>query len=122
MKIPRNTPLLAQDWRGDPIRTVNADVAAAELDAGSEESRALFRKRDARLSPPAPQSELQNRSPVELADFFAERIGADRLAQDPHARAAADLLQRRNKALKLQEQKRRARQRVRRVKRYARWA
>lgn len=122
MKIPRNSPLLAQDWRGDPIRTVNADVAAAELDASSEESRALFRKRDGRLPPPDSPSELQNRSPVELADFFAERIGADRLAKDPHARAAADLLHRRDKALKAQEQKRRARQRVRGVKRYARWA
>jgi hypothetical protein len=118
MKIPRHSPLLAKDWRGDPIRTVNADVAAAELDASSEESRALFRKRDARLSPPPPHSELQNRSPVELADFFAERIGADRLANDPNARAAAQLLRRRDKALKLEGQKRR----VRRVKRYARWA
>lgn len=120
MKVRSAAPLLAQDWRGDPIRTVNADVAAAELDPNSEESRALFQKRGLRPQPAATPG--ANRAPKALAEFFTERIAAERLANDPDARAAAELLRRRDRALKPQEQQRRQRERVRRVKRYARFA
>lgn len=113
------SPSLATNQRGDPIRTVNADIAAAELDAESEESRALFKKPGTRLPQPSAGSEPQNRSPIELADFFGARIAAEQLANDPDARAAADLLHRRDEALQADDQKRRSNeQRVRRVGRY----
>jgi hypothetical protein len=100
MKIRPPSPSLAQTQRGDPIRTVNADIAAAELDPDSEESRALFKKPGARLPLPRTQDGPQSRPPIELADFFGARIAAEQLAKDPDARVAAELLYRREMALK----------------------
>jgi hypothetical protein len=99
----------------------HADIAAAELDAASEESRALFKKPGARTPTPSNAADAQPRSPIELADFFGARIAAEQLAHDPDARAAAELFRRREKALKAEEQARRTnQQRVRRVGRYGR--
>ncbi len=99
MKIRPPSPSLAQTQRGDPIRTVNADIAAAELDPDSEESRALYKKPGARLPPPPTQDGPQSRQPIELADFFGARIAAEQLAQDPDARVAAELLNQRDETL-----------------------
>ncbi len=121
MKVRPPSPSLAQTSRGDPIRTVNADVAAAELDADSEESRALFRKPGVRPPTPVGGGEPGNRPPIELADFFGARIAAEQLANDPDARVAADLLKRRAKALKEEDRRRRTNElRVRRAGRYGR--
>jgi len=119
MKIRPLSLSLAQTQRGDPIRTVNADIAAAELDADSEESRALFKRPGARLPLPPTGSEPQTRSPIELADFFGARIAAEKLANDPDARAAADLLNQRDEALDIGDRQRlRDEQRKRRAGRY----
>ncbi len=117
------SPSLATNQRGDPIRTVNADIAAAELDADSEESRALFKRPGARVPQPPAGSEPQNRSAIELADFFGARIAAEKLANDPDARAAAELLNQRDEAMTDADCKRRPdAQRVGRVgRRYEGW-
>lgn len=121
MKVRSPSPSLATTQRGDPIRTVNADIAAAELEPDSEESRALFKKPGARVPLPLAGSELQNRSPIELADFFGARIAAEQLANDPDARAAADLLNQRDEALDIGDRQRlRGEQRKRRAGRYGR--
>lgn len=121
MKLPPPSLSLATTQRGDPIRTVNADIAAAELDADSEESRALFKKPGARLPQPSTGSEPQNRSPIELADFFGERIAADKLAHDPDALMAKELLNRCEEALEVENQQRgMVEQRKRRARRYGR--
>ncbi|NIM43018.1 MAG: hypothetical protein GTN84_17390 [Hydrogenophaga sp.] len=121
MKIRPPSPLLAQTQRGDPIRTVNADIAAAELDPDSEESRALYKKPGVRLTLPPTQDGPQNRPPIELADFFGERIAAEQLAKDPDARVAAELLNRRDETLDIGERQRtREEQRKQRAGRYGR--
>lgn len=121
MKIRAPLLSLATTPRGDPIRTVNADIAAAELDADSEESRALFKRPGARLPLPSTGSEPQTRSPIELADFFGARIAAEKLANDPDARAAADLLNQRDETLDIGDRQRlRDEQRKQRAGRYGR--
>jgi hypothetical protein len=121
MKIRAPLLSLATTPRGDPIRTVNADIAAAELDADSEESRALFKRPGARLPLPSTGSEPQTHSPIELADFFGARIAAEKLANDPDARAAADLLNQRDESLDIGDRQRlRDEQRKRRAGRYGR--
>ncbi|HSX92430.1 MAG TPA: hypothetical protein VLG41_05890 [Hydrogenophaga sp.] len=121
MKIRPPSLSLAQTQRGDPIRTVNADIAAAELEPDSEESRALYKKPGARLPLPPTQNGPQNRPPIELADFFGARIAAEQLAMDPDARVAAELLNQRDEALDVGDRQRlRNEQRKRRSGRYGR--
>lgn len=97
----------------------SAGTAQATPEGLSEASKALFRRPGVNLPPS--DEEPQARSPIGMADFFGALVAAERLARDPGARAAADLLRRRAKSLKAEEQKRRANeQRVRRVARYER--
>ena len=86
-------------------------------DASKEEGKALFRKPGVDLRPT--EDDPQARSPMGMADFFGALVAAERLAKDADARAAAELLHRKAKLLKAEDQKRRANeQRVRRVARY----
>lgn len=85
-----------------------------------DERKALFKKAGATLSDADVDDSPLARSPIGMADFFGARIAAEQLANAPDARAAADLLRRRAQSLKAEEQKRRARERVRRIARYGR--
>lgn len=118
MTIPaarRVSPALSSKTRSVPAPARAAQPVPS--DAATKEDKALFMKPG--VSRPPTQDDAQARLRMGIADFFSSLLTA-RLAEDPDARVAAELLRRGAPATEAEERRQTRKKRTRRLSQYGR--